>query len=354
MAESSHIMLILLWNRDRIEKELQELMGFGRKLQQMGAGTMALWILGSPSDGFLKEVSQKTGLTVTVIEGEDLTPYQSDVFCRVIVEEIAATHPAFVCTPHTSQGWEWAPFAAARLHAGCICGVDGVFETHGQICFQKDVYGGKLKGLYAARVPLTVVTVQPGTFKSGTFKPDTPVTSGRPGGVVRKTVDCPSRRTRHLGRKRASADATSITAAPVIVAVGNGIGEKEQMALIYRLAERLPRAEIAGTRIVCDRGWLAYDRQVGVTGATVSPALYLACGISGAAQHVMGMRDSRFVVAINRDPCAPIFNEADIRVVEDLITFLPFLETALAKCAGENQRMSVDSTGDLGEENGFI
>ena len=111
----------------------------------------------------------------------------------------------------------------------------------------------------------------------------------------------------------------------VFLAAGNGIGEEENLLLIQRLAERLPKAMVAGTRIVCDRGWLGYDRQVGVTGATVAPALYIACGISGASQHVMGMRGSGFVIAINTDAQAPICAEADVCIVEDLKEFIPLL-----------------------------
>ena len=106
---------------------------------------------------------------------------------------------------------------------------------------------------------------------------------------------------------------------------GNGIGKAENLRWIHGLAERLPNAMAAGTRIVCDRGWLPYDRQVGVTGATVAPALYLACGVSGASQHLMGMRASGFVVSVNRDPQAPICAEADLCVVADLTAFLPAL-----------------------------
>jgi electron transfer flavoprotein alpha subunit len=134
-------------------------------------------------------------------------------------------------------------------------------------------------------------------------------------------------KTRSTGIKQAEADMTGITEADVIVSVGQGLGDKENLDLIYQLAALFPKSAVAGSRIVCDLGWLEYSCQVGVTGATVAPQLYIACGISGAVQHVMGMRSSGYVVAINKDPAAAIFQVADICVIEDLATFIPtFIE----------------------------
>jgi len=118
---------------------------------------------------------------------------------------------------------------------------------------------------------------------------------------------------------------TGITEAGVIVSAGQGLGDKKNLDLIYQLAALFAKSAVAGSRIVCDLGWLEYRCQVGVTGATVSPQLYIACGISGAVQHVMGMRNSEYIVAINKDPAAAIFQVADICIVEDLTTFIPAL-----------------------------
>ncbi len=316
-------MLIAEGRGAALDSEIQELISFGRRLQGLGAGTMGLWLLGGEGEALAYEVAEKSGISVTLIEGEELKDYLNEVFCQVIAAEIGAADPSFVCTSHTSRGWEWAPYVAARIGAACLCGVDGLMEYEGRFCFQKEIYGGKLKGLYAVSAATTVITIQPGAFKD-----DGPTASTQPALVTRKRVHPKARRSRYGGRKQAVAHTTRITSAPVIVAVGNGIGEPDHMELIHRLARRLPKAEVAGTRIICDRGWLGYDRQVGVTGATVSPALYLAFGISGASQHVMGMRGAGLVVAVNRDKSAPIFNEADICIVEDILQFIPLLESA--------------------------
>ena len=130
-----------------------------------------------------------------------------------------------------------------------------------------------------------------------------------------------------MGIKPAGVDMTGITEAGVIVSAGQGLGDKENLDLMHRLAALFTKSAVAGSRIVCDSGWLEFRCQVGVSGATVSPRLYIACGISGAVQHVMGMRNSDYIVAINKDPAAAIFQVADICIVEDLTTFIPaFIE----------------------------
>jgi len=325
------IMLVAHCPKGRIDLNTYDLIAFGRKLQALGAGPMGLWLLGSHLEETARDLADRGGLRVTAVQGKGVTDYVNDAFCAVIAQEIEAVHPSFVCTAHTSGGWEWAPGLAARMGAGSVCGVDGLVEFQGRLCFQKDLYGGKVKGLYATNAATTVITVQPGVFK---FEPSAEASTAAT--VTLKRAAEPFCRTRYLGRKKAEADTAHITSAPIIVAVGNGIGERENMPLIHRLAQLLPHAEVAGTRIICDRGWLEYSRQVGVTGATVAPALYLACGISGASQHVMGMRGAKFVIAINTDPCAPMFNEADICIVEDMVSFIPLLEDAVRQIAKKN------------------
>lgn len=337
MMDPVKIMLVAACHRGRVDPEIYDLVAFGRKLQELGAGAMGIWILGDAVDKAGQNLAEQMGLPVTVVQGEGLSHYLNETFCAVVAQEIKAAQPAFVCTTHTSRGWEWAPALATRTGAGCICGVDGLVEFQGRLCFQRDLYGGKVKGLYASSADTTVITVQPGIFK---FEPRAETASAA--SVIHKDASCPLGRTRYLGRKKAETDSTHITSAPIIVAVGNGIGDRENMKLIYRLAKLLPHAEVAGTRILCDRGWLEYSRQVGVTGASVSPSLYLACGISGASQHVAGMRGAKFVIAINTDPAAPMFNEADVCIVEDITRFIPLMEDACAQLVKTTEQAFVD------------
>jgi len=325
MADSVHIMVIAACTSGRVQPETYDLIAFGQSLQALGVGTMGVWILGEAIDEAAQDIARQSGLQVTAVQCAGPSNYMSEHYVTLLTEEIEAARPAFVCAAHTSQGWEWAPAVAARIGAGCICGVDGLVASQGRICFKKDVYGGKVKGLFFTNTGTTVISVLPGVFK---FTP----TAGSPSGtVIHKRATCRPGQTRYLGIRQARTDTADITAASVIVAVGNGIGHQENMTLIHRLAKLLPKAAVAGTRIVCDRGWLGYNHQVGITGASVAPALYMACGISGASQHVMGMRGAKWVIAINTDPRAPIFNEADICIVEDITRFIPLIEEACAQ-----------------------
>jgi electron transfer flavoprotein alpha subunit len=126
-----------------------------------------------------------------------------------------------------------------------------------------------------------------------------------------------------LGVRPVELDDTGLADARVIVSAGKGIGKKENLSLLYCLAELFSKSTVAGSRLVCDMEWLEKQRQVGITGNTVAPELYIACGISGAVQHVAGMGDAGFVVAVNTDPHAAIFNVSDICIVEDVTTFIP-------------------------------
>lgn len=323
MVEAIEIMLIAACEKDRADPEIYDLIAFGQRLQTFGAGALGVWLLGSNVDAVAEDMAHGTGVRVTAVQGERLTHYNNEAFSAVIAREIETVHPTFVCAAHNSRGWEWAPALAARMGAGCICGVDGLVESQGRLCFQRDLYGGKVKGLYTYSTATTVITVQPGIFE---FTP--PSEASPPAAVTFKNAYDRLGRTRYLGLKQAETDTSHITSAPTILAVGNGIGGQENMALIHGLAECLPGAAVVGTRVICDRGWLGYNRQTGVTGANVSPALYIACGISGASQHVTGMRNSGFVIAINTDPQAPMFNEADVCIVEDIVHFIPLLEDA--------------------------
>ena len=337
MVDAIDIMLVAACEKGRVDSEIYDLIAFGQRLQGLGAGPMGIWILGEDVDGVAQDIAHESGVPVTAVHGKGLSHYLNEAFRAVIAQEIDAVHPTFVCAAHTSRGWEWAPALAARTGAGCLCGVDGLVEFKGRLCFQRELYGGKVKGLYASGAATTVITVQPGIFKF-----ESPAETLSPGSVILKNAEDRLGRTRYLGLKQSETDTSDITAANIIVAVGNGIGDQENMSLIHRLIQCLPRAEVAGTRILCDRGWLGYNRQVGVTGAIVSPALYLACGISGASQHVVGMRGARFVIAINRDPSAPMFNEADICIVEDISHFIPLLADDCERLSNSAELIIVD------------
>jgi electron transfer flavoprotein alpha subunit len=227
-------------------------------------------------------------------------------------------NPDLICLGHTSYGWDIAPALAVSLDAACVTAVEGIAWAPGGLVLRRTIHGGRLTASVAVDAARCVITVQAGAFKR--LPP-----AATPGVVTMCTAEAAPSRLRRIAIEQDQAADRGLDAADVIVAVGRGIGARENVELARRLAAAFPKGALAGSRPVCDAGWLPYARQVGQTGATVRPKVYLACGISGASQHIVGMRDSGFIVAINHDPAAPIFAFADVGVAEDVTAFLPLL-----------------------------
>jgi electron transfer flavoprotein alpha subunit len=296
-----------------------ELVACARRLQQNTAAAVKAVILDADPAKLAREMADTWGLEVIAVRVSKLTSYNGEIYKSVLADLLRELKAAYVCTAHSSQGMDFAPALAVELNAACITGVEDILEVENRTCFARSIFGAKAVAHVRPEKDLSILTIQPGMFRPQ--KPDKPVS----GSVTNRSFKCESLMTRSRGIKAAEADMTGITEAGVIVSAGQGLGDKENLDLIFQLAALFAKSAVAGSRIVCDLGWLEYRCQVGVTGATVSPQLYIACGISGAVQHVMGMRNSEFIVAINKDPAAAIFQVADIGIVEDLTTFIPAL-----------------------------
>jgi electron transfer flavoprotein alpha subunit len=266
-------------------------------------------------------MAETWGLDVTAVQVPGLASYNGEIYQSVLTDLLGEFEAAYVCSAHSSQGMDFAPALSVKLNAACITGVEKILEEQDRICFTTSIFGAKAVAHIRPARDISILTVQPGMFQ-----PQKPDKSG-PGRVTIRSCECNASKTRSAGIKKAEADMTGITEADVIVSAGQGLADKENVDLMYQLAALFTKSAVAGSRIVCDLGWLEYRCQVGVTGATVSPRLYIACGISGAVQHLVGMRNSEYIVAINKDPAAAIFQIADICIVEDLTTFIPtFIE----------------------------
>lgn len=318
-AERYNTVVIAAHADGRVLPETFDLAAFALKLNDGCPKNIRILILGEAINGAALEVAEKTGIDVKGIVIAGLRTYSSEAYRQILARELEAKEIAYICAPHNSQGTDYAPALAASLNSACISGITGLMKNGEDLFFQKDVFSGKLKANMAVPAGPAVLIVQPGSFK---IDSDRQVAPGR---VTWSNARHTSDRLHVSGIQQSEADFADITAAKVVIAAGNGIGEQENMVLINELAALFSKSAVAGTRIVCDRGWLPLNRQVGVTGVSVSPALYIACGVSGASQHVMGMRGAGFVVAINTDTHAAIFNEADICIVEDIRIFIPLL-----------------------------
>ncbi len=266
---------------------------------------------------------------VFAIEDPLLSEYTADGFTASYAQLIEQVKPEFVVLPHTYQVRDFAPRLATRLGRVLISDVTGIAMDAGKVTLTRQLFQGKLNGHYhaVAHAP-TLLSVQAGAFRAeAATVTQASVTTFTP------NLDAASIRTKPGEPFRAAAQTVDLASAPLLVSVGRGIKDEANLPLVKELAEALG-AELAASRPICDAGWLPMERQVGSSGQTVAPKLYLAVGISGAIQHLVGMKGSQCVVAINKDENAPIFEIADYGIVGDLFEVVPALTAAVRKAKG--------------------
>jgi electron transfer flavoprotein alpha subunit len=263
------------------------------------------------------------------IEHSLLEHYTSDGYCAALEQLIKKLNPTYVTFPHTYQVRDFAPALATRFGQVLISDVIAIHDgADAGPVFVRQLLQGKLNADYKHTDPNNskapcFVSVQAGSFRAdGATSTEAPIEKFTP------ELQPSQLRSKPGEPFRESAQTVDLSAAPVIVSVGRGIGEESNIPLVKELADALG-AELAASRPICDNGWLPMERQVGSSGQTVSPKLYLAVGISGAIQHLVGMKGSRSVIAINKDENAPIFEVADFCVVGDLFEIVPELTKAI-------------------------
>ncbi len=302
-----------------------EAVSFARGLARHESGPLWIIAFGADVRSAALEIAAKTGINVIALENEHASGYTAGLWKSALADAVAPLDPRFVVVPHTARGYDFAPGLAVRLGAACVSAVEALREDDGAIVLTRSAFGGKALMDIVPPEGRAVLTVLPGAFSPEEAAP------AAPGAVIMRQSGARDGRSRSLGRTAVEGETASLDEAEVIVAAGRGVGKKENLELIRALAALFPRSALAGSRAVCDAGWLEYARQVGVTGKTVSPRLYIACGISGTAQHVAGMKNAQTIIAINTDPGAPIFNVAHYGVVEDLARFIPLFIEACGK-----------------------
>jgi electron transfer flavoprotein alpha subunit len=212
-----------------------------------------------------------------------------------------------------------------NTRAACIAAVEGIAPRGDTLSFRRSVFNGKVVSNIAPETDSTVLTILPGMVKAAGFD------NAAPGKIDVQDISITPQRIQNKALVRSRTDSQTVSDANIVISAGRGIGKKENLDLIYQLAERFSKSAVGGSRPICDLGWLGYPQQIGITGLTVSPGLYLACGISGAIQHLSGIRGADFIVAVNTDPKAAIFNMSDVCIVEDLMSFIPILIEELEK-----------------------
>ncbi|MEP6714749.1 MAG: electron transfer flavoprotein subunit alpha/FixB family protein [Terriglobia bacterium] len=279
-------------------------------------------VLGAKVDGLAGYQLDK----VHVIEHELLKDYTPDGYTLALKQLIVKHRPQYVVFPHTYQVRDYAPKLATALDRILVSDVIAHRVENGAPVFVRQLFQGKINADIGFDGPApNFVSIQAGAFRAENVQ-----AGSAP--VENFTVELQPEqiRTKPLELFRESSRAVDLGAAEIIVSVGRGIKEAENIAIVEKLAVALG-AEMAASRPICDNGWMPMERQVGSSGQTVAPKLYVAVGISGAIQHMVGMKGSKTIVAINKDPDAPIFEIADYGIVGDLFQVVPALVEELGK-----------------------
>ena len=292
--------------------------------QQLG-GAVRIAVLGAGVDAVAAEVAAAQVEEVIAVDAGALAEYTADGYVMALAALIGEEQPDLVCLPHTYQTRDFAPALAARLGRALVTDVTAV-KTDGAVTYVRPVFQGKLNADVVAEGPAPHFV----TFQIGAFRADA-AARGSAAASIRKasvTIDAGAIRQKPEAPFKEAKQAVDLSQAERIVAVGRGIKGQEHLKLAEELAQALG-AELAASRPICDAGWLPMDRQIGSSGQTVAPKLYVALGISGAIQHLVGMKGSRTIVAVNKDAEAPIFEVADYGIAGDLFEVVPALLAAL-------------------------
>jgi electron transfer flavoprotein alpha subunit len=275
-------------------------------------------VVGADTAAAAAEFAAADVAEVIRVEAPALAAYTADGYTTALAALVTAEAPAYVFITHTYQTRDYAPKLAGRLDRALVTDCVSAKPYEGGLAFARPMFQAKLYADVVLEGPAPhVVTFQIGSHKLDDLKKGTAAAP-----IRTVSAETSAARQRPEAPFREAKQAVDLTQAERIVSVGRGIKAPENIDLAKQLAEAM-QAELAASRPICDAGWLPMERQVGSSGQTVAPKLYLALGISGAIQHVVGMKGARTIVAVNKDPDAPIFEVADIGIVGDLFEIVP-------------------------------
>jgi electron transfer flavoprotein alpha subunit len=291
----------------------------------MGGEVHAVVLGGAGVGGKAADLARYGADRIFVAEDQALAKYSAEGYRSVVVDFIREHGCDVAIFPGSAMGKDLAPRVAARLDSGYAADCTGLDVEGGEVVATRPRYAGKVFSRVRFSAKPAVITVRPNVF--------TPVEKPAAGEVQNIPVSLDASSFRSVVRevRAAGGEKLDVSEAPVIVSGGRGLRDPEQFRLLEELADALGNAAVGASRAVVDAGWRPHGEQVGQTGKTVAPTLYFAVGISGAIQHLAGMRTSKFIVAINKDPEAPIFKVADYGIVGDLFEILPRLTDEVRK-----------------------
>ena len=313
------------WNRMSLET-----LAAGQQLASDLGQTASAAVPGQGVDALANELASKKLDRVYAVEHELLGNYAADAFTAALEQLVRKVEPSFVLFPHTYQVRDFAPKLATRFNQVLVSDVVAFRCEGGDPIFVRQLFQGKLNADVKPGGPVPhFASIQAGAYRAENLQDGSAQVE-----KFTPELNAASIRSKHMEPFRESARAVDLTSAEIIVSVGRGIKEKANIAIVEELAKALG-AELAASRPICDNGWLPMERQVGSSGQTVSPKVYIAIGISGAIQHLVGMKGSKAIVAINKDSNAPIFEVADYGIVGDLFEVVPALTEAVKKAKAQ-------------------
>ncbi|MGH9615598.1 MAG: electron transfer flavoprotein subunit alpha/FixB family protein [Acidobacteriaceae bacterium] len=321
------ILVLVEQQQSRLNRVSLETIAAAQAIAKDTGWQVELAVLGSDIGPIAEELALKKSAKVYAIESSQLAAYTSDAYVHVLKNFLTENKPKLVLMPHTYQVRDFAPRLALALGTTVIPDAISYKYQNGKLVFTRQMFQGKFAAdvSFSDTASLWMATFQNAAFRGDLVEPGTaPVETLRvtvPEGVIRVHP--------HEIFKEAK-QAVDLSQSETIVAVGRGIKEQKNLALAEELANLLG-GDIAASRPICDAGWLPLDRQIGSSGQTISPKLYISLGISGAIQHIVGMKGSRLIVAINKDAEAPIFEIADIGIVASLFDIVPPLIEEIKK-----------------------
>jgi electron transfer flavoprotein alpha subunit len=330
---SDSILVVVEQREGKLNRVSWETLTAGQAIAAETGWPLEAAVVGASVSAFANEVAGKKVAKVYAIEAAQLEPYTPDAFVAALKQLIVDKQPKLVLMPHTYQVRDFVPKLATAMGRTVISDAVGYKKDGDRLLFTRQMFQGKFAAdvSFASDAPWFV------TFQNGAFRGDKveAASATAPIEIVKAEIADGVVRNKPQEVFKEAKQAVDLTQAEIIVAVGRGIKEQKNIEIAKQLAEALG-GELAASRPICDAGWLPMDRQIGSSGQTVAPKLYLALGISGAIQHIVGMKGARTIVAINKDSEAPIFEIADYAVVGNLFDIVPPLieEVKKAKAGG--------------------
>lgn len=325
---SNDVLIVGEVREGELKKVTLEMIGKGAEIAQALGGIVNVVVMGSGVSPLADTVGHYGVQRVYLADDPALENYTPEGYTKVLTDLIKESDPAVVLLAASTRGKDLAPRVAARLAAGLASDCTGLEVQEGRLLFTRPIYAGKAAAKVVEETRPQMATVRPNIF------PAAQIDASSVAEVVNLSVDTGDIRAKVIELLKEAGERVELTEAEIVVSGGRGMKGPENFALLEELAKVLGAA-VGASRAAVDAGWRDHSYQVGQTGKVVTPTLYIACGISGAIQHLAGMKTSKYIVAINKDPEAPIFKVADYGIVGDLFKVVPILAEEFKKMKAE-------------------